>query len=153
MKSRPSSIYPGLMHRPLSTCSMRDFPAPTPEDRRAGAQILHHNEWTLDGVAPWLRVKFLNTLCRLCSHRALLTISVQILLYYDRTGAPRYHGRPAEVWKAEHKGCEVVVKALRVYTSSNLPEVARVFSPLTLSAQGFIRRLLHGNPFAIRTCW
>ena len=51
-------------------------------------------------------------------------------LRYDRTGAPRYHGGFAEVWKAEHKGCEVAVKVLKVYASSNLAKVTRVCSPV-----------------------
>ena len=51
-------------------------------------------------------------------------------LRYDRTGAPRYHGGFAEVWKAEHKGREVAVKVLKVYASSNLAKVTRVCSPV-----------------------
>ena len=84
-------------------------------------------------VAPWLRGKCLNTLCRVCGRHALLPRSVRISLRYDRTGTPRYHGGFAEVWKAEHKGREVAVKVLKVYASSNLTKVTKVCSSLSKS--------------------
>ena len=84
-------------------------------------------------VAPRLRGKCLNTLCRMCGQHAVLPKSVQISLCYDRTGAPRYHGGFAEVWKAEHKGREVAVKVLKIYASSNLAKVTKVCSPLSKS--------------------
>ena len=68
-------------------------------------------------------------LCKICGHHALIPRSIQIPLCYNRTGAPRYQGGFAEVWKGEHEGVEVAVKVLKVFMTSDLTKIMRVGFP------------------------
>ena len=45
---------------------------------------------------------------------------------YGRSGAPRYRGGFADVWKGEYRGCDVAVKVLRVYSTSDLAKITSV---------------------------
>ena len=73
----------------------------------------------------WLR-RCLSTLCKICGRQALLPRSLQIPLCYDRSGVPRYRGGYADVWVGDHRGRQVAVKVLRVYSTSDFDEITRV---------------------------
>ena len=66
------------------------------------------------------------TLCKICSHHALIPRSIQIPLCYNRAEDPRYQGGFAEVWKGEHEGTQVAVKVLKVFAISDLLKITRV---------------------------
>ena len=82
-------------------------------------------------MVPPIRRKCLATLCKICSHHALIPRPIQIPLCYDRTEAPRYRGGFAEVWKGEHEGIEVAVKVLKVFVTSDLAKITRVGFPIS----------------------
>ena len=84
---------------------------------------------------PSLRRKCLATLCKICSHHALIPRSMQIPLCYNRTESPRYRGGFAEVWKGEHEGVEVAVEVLKIFVTSDLVRITRVGSPVCSSAR------------------
>ena len=79
-------------------------------------------------LQPRYRNKCLSALCKLCGRHALLPKSLQIPLCYDRSDTPLYRGGSAEVWKGEHQGLQVVVKVLRVYSTSHFEKIASVGS-------------------------
>ena len=88
-------------------------------------------------MTPWLRKNCLVTLCKICTHHALIPQSIQIPLCYNRAEDPRYRGGFAEVWKGEHEGIEVAVKVLKVSVMSDLVKIRKVgytFSSLPKSA-------------------
>ena len=78
-----------------------------------------------------LRRKCLAALCKICGHHALIPMSMQIPLCYNRAEAPRYQGGFAEVWKGEHEGVEVAVKALKIFMTSDLIKIRRVGFPVS----------------------
>ena len=80
----------------------------------------------LDELGPHLRRECLRTLCKICGDKALLPRSVQIPLCYNPADPPLYHGGYSEVWKGQHKGCEVAVKVLKVYQTSNFDKIRHV---------------------------
>ncbi|KAF9646871.1 kinase-like protein [Thelephora ganbajun] len=81
----------------------------------------------LDTLAPWLRRKCLSALCKICDRQALLPRSVQIPLCFNQTDMPLYEGGFANVWKGRHQGCEVAVKVLKVYSTSDFEKITRRF--------------------------
>lgn len=89
---------------------------------------LAHQALDLPDLPPRLRRKCLSTLCRICGRQASLPRSLQIPLCYDRSGNPLYRGGYADVWKGEHQGCPVAVKALRVYSTSDFDKITSVGS-------------------------
>ena len=82
----------------------------------------------LDFLEPRLRRKCLGVLRKICGRRALLPRSAQIPFCYNRLDNPLYRGGYADVWKGEHRGCPVAVKALRVYSTSDFDKVMSVGS-------------------------
>ena len=91
-------------------------------------QVLH-----LPDLPTRLWGKCLSALCRICSRQAVLPKSLQIPICYNRLGTPLYRGGFADVWKGEYEGCEVAVKVLRVYSTSDIAKVTSV------SCQGFLK--------------
>lgn len=101
-------------------------------------------------LPPRLRRKCLSALCKICGRQALLPRSLKIPLCYDRSDTPLYHGGYADVWKGEHKGRQVAIKVLRVYSTSDFEKITSVgphsFSRSTLRTidfhyhRGFARR-------------
>ena len=91
-------------------------------------QLLFHAVQILDlpDLPPYLWGKCLSAVRRICSRQALLPRSLQIPMCYDRSGAPRYRGGFADVWKGEYQGCDVAVKVLRVYSTSDLTKIKSV---------------------------
>jgi len=83
-------------------------------------------------LPPRLRRKCLSVLCKICGRHALLPSSLKIPLCYDRSGTPLYHGGYADVWKGEHNGCQIAVKVLRVYSTSDFEKITSV-GPHSLS--------------------
>ncbi|KAF9789495.1 kinase-like domain-containing protein, partial [Thelephora terrestris] len=83
----------------------------------------------------------LRALCKMCSHHALLPRSLKIPLCYDRSGTPLYNGGYADVWKAEHEGRQVAVKALRVYLKDDFEKITSGFCKEVV----VWKRLLHPN--------
>ena len=81
-------------------------------------------------MPPWLRRKYLATLCKICSHHVLIPRSMQIPLCYNRTEDPRYEGGFAKVWKGEHEGMEVAAKVLKVIEKNDLVKIKRVGFPI-----------------------
>ena len=51
---------------------------------------------------------------------------MQIPLCYDRLDNPLYRGGYADVWKGEYRGSPVVVKALRVSSTSDFDKIMSV---------------------------
>ena len=49
---------------------------------------------------------------------------------YDRNGHPLYKGGFADVWKGEHRGRDVAVKVLRIYSNSDFQKILDVGSRL-----------------------
>ena len=76
----------------------------------------------------WLRRECLTTLSRMCGRHALLPRSLQIPLCYNRLDTPLYDGGSANVWRGNHEGRPVAVKALKVYQSSNIVRIRSVGS-------------------------
>ncbi|KAF9646803.1 kinase-like protein [Thelephora ganbajun] len=81
----------------------------------------------LPGLSSRLRRKCLSVLCKICGRQALLPRSLQIPLCYDRSDTPLYQGGYADVWKGEHRGRPVAVKALRVYSTSDFDKITSRF--------------------------
>ena len=86
----------------------------------------------LPDLQPRLRRKCLHILCRICGRRALLPKSLQIPLSHNRSDIPLYRGGYADVWKGEHQGCDVAVKVLRIYSTSDFGKVTTVGSTILL---------------------
>ena len=87
-------------------------------------------------MPPWLRGKFLATLCTICCHHVLIPRSIQIPLCYNRMEAPQDEGGFAQVWKGKHEGMEVAAKVLRVTTmASDLTKIKKVGFPVCRRAR------------------
>ena len=82
-----------------------------------------------------LRRKCLVILSKICSHHLLIPLSIQIPLCYDRREDPKYEGGFAKVWKGEHEGTEVAVKALKVTMKSDLVKIKKVGFPICQRAR------------------
>ena len=82
----------------------------------------------LPDLPPRLRRKCLRALSQICGRNALLPKSLQIPLCCDRSGEPLYRGGYADVWKGEHRGCDVAVKVLRVYSANDFDKITSVGS-------------------------
>ena len=65
-------------------------------------------------------------LYRMCARHALLPASLKIEHYDSLPGVLLYRGGFGDVWKREYRGREVAVKVLRIYATSDLPEITRV---------------------------
>ena len=83
----------------------------------------------LDNLSPPIRRKCISTLYDICDRQALLPRSLEIPLPRDPNDPPLYHGGVADIWKGLYDGQEVAVKALRVYSVSELHVLRRVGSP------------------------
>ena len=81
-------------------------------------------------MPPWLRRKYLATLCKICNQHSLIPRSIQIPLCYNRAEDPIYEGGFAKVWKSEYEGIEVAAKVLKVTMSSDLVKIKRVGFPI-----------------------
>ena len=82
-------------------------------------------------MVPWLRRKCLATLCKICSHHALIPRSIQIPLCYNQAEDPRYRGGFGEVWKGEHEGIHIAVKVLKICATSDLNKIRKVGFPVS----------------------
>ena len=114
-------LYPPLLRHGLITFTLLgSFPfEPSPSTDQA---------LDLPDLPPQLRKMCLRTLCRVCGRQALLPISLQIPLCYNRLDTPKYRGGYADVWKGKHQGCNVAVKVLRIYSTSDFDKITRVGS-------------------------
>jgi hypothetical protein len=95
---------------------------------RSGDLELTFVPQVLDMLAPQLRRTCLGVLRKICGRQALFPRSVQIPLCYNREDNPLYRGGYADVWKGEYNGCDVAVKVLRVYSTSDFGKIASVGS-------------------------
>jgi hypothetical protein len=77
-------------------------------------------------LPPRLWRKCLSVLCRICGRQALLPMTLQVPLCYNRSDTPLYRGGYADVWKGEHQGRSVAVKVLRVYSTSDFDKITSV---------------------------
>ena len=62
----------------------------------------------------------------MCARHILVPQSLKIELSNDSTGVLTYGGGFGDVWKRQYRGREVAVKALRVYSTSDLKAITRV---------------------------
>ena len=77
-------------------------------------------------ISPSSRIKCLKLLYRTCGFHALLPETLQIPIFYDKTGSPLYKGAYADVWKGKYCGQDVSVKVIRIYSNSDLRKVLGV---------------------------
>ena len=80
------------------------------------------------GLQPLLRGGCLRALYQICGRHALLPRSLQIPPCHNRSDTPLYRGGFADVWKGEHKGRNVAIKVLRIYSTSDVDKI-RFVSP------------------------
>ena len=112
-------------------------------------------------LSPRTRESCLQSLYRICSHRALLPTSLKVPVSFERTGDALYRGGYADVWRGDHCGRDVAVKVIRIYSDSDLQRVIGVscWPRSALSClctnnalyRGSVRRLSRGRPSDIRT--
>ncbi|KAF9786152.1 kinase-like domain-containing protein [Thelephora terrestris] len=69
----------------------------------------------------------LKLLYRTCGYYALLPRALQVQACYDRTSNALYRGGYADVWKGEHRGQDVAVKVIRMYSNDDLRRVINRF--------------------------
>ena len=62
----------------------------------------------------------------MCGRHALLPRTLRIPTSYDRTDVALYRGGWADLWKGVHFGRDVAVKALRVYSHTDLQKIVGV---------------------------
>ncbi|KAF9649070.1 kinase-like protein [Thelephora ganbajun] len=78
---------------------------------------------TTPGLSLWPRKKCLKLLYRTCGHHKLVPTTLKIPICCDRTSNVLYRSGFADVWKVEHCGRDVAVKAIRTYSNSDLQKV------------------------------
>jgi len=75
----------------------------------------------------------------MCGQHALIPSALKIPISYNRTGDALYRGGFADVWKGKHRGRDVAVKVIRIYSNSDLRKVIGVsFRLCFLSAYQFV---------------
>ena len=77
-------------------------------------------------IAPRIRKKCVKSLYKMCARHSLLPGSLRIELCYNQAAVPHSRGGFADVWKSEHRGLEVAVKALRTSSQSDLQRITNV---------------------------
>ena len=77
-------------------------------------------------LPPPVRKKCLKSLYRTCGCRSLIPNALKIPMCYDRNGHPLYKGGFADVWKGEHRGQDVAVEVLRIYSTSDFQKIIDV---------------------------
>jgi hypothetical protein len=77
-------------------------------------------------LSPQIKEKCLKSLYRTCGRHALLPSALKIPVCYHRTGTEIYRGGFADVWKGEHCGRDVAVKAIRIYSNISLQKIMGV---------------------------
>jgi hypothetical protein len=77
-------------------------------------------------LLPWVRNKCLKSLYRTCGRCALLPKTLAIPVCCDRTGVAIYRGGFGDVWRGEHHGRDIAIKAIRTYSNSDLQKIIRV---------------------------
>ena len=83
-------------------------------------------------LSPWARNKCLKSLYRTCGRCALLPKTLAIPVCCDRTGVAIYKGGFGDVWRGEHCGRDVAIKAIRTYSNSDLQKIIRVSFSLSV---------------------
>ncbi|KAF9649062.1 kinase-like protein [Thelephora ganbajun] len=81
----------------------------------------------MPGLTLWTRKRYLKLLYRTCGHHKLVPATLKIPICYDRTSHALYKGGFADVWKGEHRGRDVAVKVIRMYSTSDLKKVVGRF--------------------------
>jgi len=77
-------------------------------------------------LSPQTRENCLRSLCKMCGRHALLPTALKTPISFERTGNAMYSGGFADVWKGEHRGRDVAVKVIRIYSNSELQRVLGV---------------------------
>lgn len=90
----------------------------------------------LDNLSPRIRRRCLRFLYKICGRHAILPRSLEIPLCYDPKDNPLCCGGFGEVWKGEYRGREVAAKVLKVYKTSDLDQIKRVCSRLSVCVTG-----------------
>ena len=107
-----------------------------------------------------IRMRCLRASYRVCGRRALLPKSLQIPLPYNPSELSARSGGFGDVWKGKHRGQDVAAKAVRVGSPNDLERIRKVRSlglltlvKLIVWSRDFARRLWHGGPSVIQTCY
>ena len=130
MKVTQSAASLGMIYRPSLMLWMRYVLCPLNIVNLCRFELIsmYSVDQALDrpDLSPRTRENCLRTLCKICGRHALLPSSLKAPISFERTGDVVYRGGFADVWKGEHRGQDVAVKVIRIYSDSELQRVIGV---------------------------
>jgi len=88
--------------------------------------IFYYQALDRPDLSPRTRENCLRSLRKICGRHALLPTTLKTPISVERTGDVMFRGGFADVWKGEYCGRDVAIKALRIYSESELQRVAGV---------------------------
>ena len=77
-------------------------------------------------ISPETRINCLRSLREMCGRHTLLPATLKTSIPFKRTGDAMFRGGFADVWREEHRGRDVAVKVIRIYSNSELQRVIGV---------------------------
>ena len=78
--------------------------------------ILSNKALNSSDLSSPVRKETIGLLYKTCEHHAIVPSRLTVRADYDQTSDALYKGGYADVWKSQHSGRDVAVKAIRLYS-------------------------------------